>query len=101
MSSMGSSHIPLMHLICLIIPIICGGKSECCYEKQVGNVTYTLVERSHTTMAYDCVDDCIYKEKNVEDLRVCFRSGHLPVTCVKENCIHLAIVNSKVTLFNL
>ena len=98
MSSMGSSHISLMHLICLII---CGGKSECCYGKQVGNVIYTLVERSNTTMAYHCVYDCIYKEKNVEDLRVCFRSGHLPVTCVKENCISLAIVNSKVTLFNL
>ena len=101
LSSMAASHISMIYLICLIIPRICGKTSECCYEKQVGNVTYTLVERSNTSMAYNCVDDCIYEETNVEGSRVCFRTGNLPVRCLREDGKSLEILNSKLTLFNL
>ena len=101
LSSMSASQMCVILLICLIIPRICGKTSDCCYEKQVGNVTYTLVERSKTTMAYNCVDNCIYKENSVEGSRVCFRTGYLPVTCLRESGKSLAILNSKVTLFNI
>ena len=101
LASMEASHISMIHLICLVIPRICGKKRDCCYEKLVGNVTYTLVEKSNTAVAYNCVDNCIYKENNFEGSRVCFRSGHLPVTCVRESGKSLAIVNSKIALFNL
>ena len=98
---MAASHISMIYLICLIIPRICGKTSDCCYEKQVGNVTYMLVERSNTTMAYNCVDNCIDKEKNFAGSRVCFRTGHLPVTCLREDSKSLEILNSNVTLFNI
>ena len=98
---MAANHMSMIYLICLMIPRICGKTSDCCYEKQVGNVTYMLVERLNTTMAYNCVDNCIYKEKNVGGSRVCFRTGHLPVTCLREDSKSLEILNSNVTLFNI
>ena len=81
---MATRYLSMILLSCLLAPRICTKKDDCCYEKQVGNVTYTLVDRSSTTVAYNCLDDYIYEEKNIEGSRVCFRTGHLPVTCVKE-----------------
>jgi hypothetical protein len=93
LASMAASHISMIFLSCLIVPRICYKKSDCCYEKQVGNVTYTLVDKSNTTVAYNCLDGCIYEEKNVAGSRVCFRTGHLPVTCLKETGSYLQIID--------
>ena len=77
--------------------------SNCCTEKQVGNVTYVLVEKGDTT-GYNCTENCIFEEKQKPGSRFCFKDGEQPVTCLEENgsiisnnCI---IIITKEVIFN-
>merc|ERR1711936_527023 len=62
-----------------------GGKEgECCEEKTVGNILYTLVEgdKMEMTKKFGCKDGCVYKADEDPNDRFCFKDGSLPVTCL-------------------
>merc|ERR1712106_493401 len=55
--------------------------SSCCSEKNVGGVSYTLVEEKDTS-AYDCLNNCVYEEAGNPGPRFCMGRGNLTVTCL-------------------
>merc|ERR1712215_322459 len=62
-----------------------GGKEgECCEEKTVGDILYTLVEgdKMEMTKKFGRKDGCVYKADEDPNDRFCFKDGTLPVTCL-------------------
>ena len=68
------------------------GKSlnECCTEKTVGGIRYTLVESGVETSSYGCEKACVYEQVEKEGSRFCFKAGHLPVECNRHTIGNLA-----------
>jgi hypothetical protein len=58
-------------------------------------VTYVLVEKGDT-MAYNCMDNCIYEDKEDLGSRFCFKTGERPVTYIRDygriSCENLFII---------
>merc|ERR1712142_837275 len=62
---------------------ICQGApvGECCEEKSVGEIVYSLVMEGDTQQ-YGCLENCIYQDKDIPGNMICFRAGDLPVECL-------------------
>ena len=62
-------------------------------------MTYVLVEKGDTT-AYNCIDNCIYEDKEDLGSRFCFKTGEQPAACIREYgripCENLAIITISV-----
>jgi len=56
---------------------------ECCAEKKVGNIVYQLV-RTGSTASYNCLDNCIYQDKENPGQQFCFMAGDLSSECIKQ-----------------
>lgn len=56
---------------------------ECCVEKKVGNTVYQLL-RTGDTASYNCLDNCIYQDKENPGQQFCFMAGDLTSECMKQ-----------------
>merc|ERR1711962_1627369 len=57
-------------------------KQECCQEKNVGNVSYTLLANQYLGKIPDqCLNDCVYTITNSSSPKFCFARGDLPTEC--------------------
>merc|ERR1711962_1237505 len=57
-------------------------KQECCQEKNVGNVSYTLLADQYLGKLSDhCLNDCVYTIINSSSPKFCFARGDLPTEC--------------------
>ena len=57
--------------------------SECCLEKRVGDIEYSLVDvgSSSSPVPDQCLNDCVYSVTGTSEPRFCFARGELPVEC--------------------
>ena len=57
--------------------------SECCLEKRVGDIEYSLVDvgSSSSPVPEQCLNDCVYSVTGTSEPRFCFARGELPVEC--------------------
>ena len=72
-----------VYIFLLLVTAEDGRSQHCCYEKMVGNMTYTLVSMVRVS---GCEDNCVYQDS--QGARYCFRKGGQPVKCVKEHGIN-------------
>merc|ERR1712181_163537 len=56
---------------------------ECCQEKQVGSVNYTLLPYNHQ-LPLACLDSCVYTVANTSTPKYCFEKGDLPTKCLSD-----------------
>merc|ERR1712192_145840 len=56
---------------------------ECCQEKQVGSVNYTLLPYDHQ-LPLACLDNCVYTVANTSTPKYCFEKGDLPTECLSD-----------------
>ena len=56
--------------------------SECCLEKRVGDIEYSLVDVGSSSPVPDqCLNNCVYSVTGTSEPRFCFARGELPVEC--------------------
>ena len=60
-------------------------------------MTYILVEKGNTRQ-YNCIENCVYEDKQNPGPRFCFKTGVHPVTCKRE---HGKIFQDKLTVVQL
>ena len=60
--------------------ILAASIPECCKEKIVGGIAYTLVDETDTIM-YGCKSNCVFEKKGSPGSRFCFKEGDLEVVC--------------------
>jgi len=53
---------------------------QCCKEKSVGGVSYTLLEETDTAR-YGCKSNCVFEREGSPGSRFCFKEGDLEVVC--------------------
>jgi len=58
--------------------------SQCCAEKSVGGIVYSLYQETGDTEQYNCLDSCIYQDKANPGPQFCFQTGNLPVECLQD-----------------
>ena len=82
-----------IYIFLLLVTAEDARSQHCCYEKMVGNVTYTLVSKDsesdtlvNMARVSGCEDNCVYQDS--QGARYCFRKGGQPVKCVKEHGIN-------------
>jgi len=74
-----------LKLILIDISLVIGfEESECCFEKEVGNSRYFLVDEEDTS-AYHCESTCVYEKDSEAGSRYCFKTGREPFYCVNEH----------------
>jgi len=70
---------------------------QCCKEKSVGGVEYTLVDETDTAK-YGCKSNCVFEKMGSPGSRFCFKEGDLEVVCGDDNVAEgadvLALVKS-------
>jgi len=77
----------MFNLVFLIIPwkLGFGGPlvGPCCYKKDVGNISYTLVSSEDSSIAstYGCKSNCVYEQDDLPGSKFCFAVGDLPTSC--------------------
>ena len=54
---------------------------SCCPRKRVGNIFYSLLGRSRSSLDQGCKNDCTYRMEEFPYTAVCFGQGVLPVKC--------------------
>jgi len=55
---------------------------ECCQEKRVGSVSYSLLpEAFDGSLPHQCLNTCVYTEKGKSSPKFCFARGDLPTEC--------------------
>jgi len=58
---------------------------ECCTEKRVGSVSYTLLPGTfHGELPSQCLNDCVYTVSGNSAQKFCFAKGDLPTECLSE-----------------
>ena len=55
--------------------------SECCLEKRVGDIEYSLVDVGSSLVPEQCLNNCVYSVTGTSEPRFCFARGELPVEC--------------------
>merc|ERR1719370_599280 len=56
---------------------------ECCAEKMVGSVSYTLAEAPFRgAIPHQCLNDCVYTVTGTSSPKFCFQRGDLPTECL-------------------
>merc|ERR1711973_488818 len=85
--------------------------SECCQEKTVGGVSYSLLpEAFHGSLPHQCLTSCVYtKTGMLSSPKFCFARGDLATECRDPVAVQLvvqsattghAVANASVNLFN-
>jgi len=63
---------------------------ECCSEKMVGGVSYTLFnDVFHGSISHQCLNDCVYTRTGTSSPKFCFGRGDLPTECLSEVSVAL------------
>jgi len=58
---------------------------ECCAEKMVGSVSYTLAEAPFRgAIPHQCLNDCVYTVTGTSSPKFCFQRGDLPTECLSD-----------------
>merc|ERR1712055_31754 len=58
---------------------------ECCTEKMVGSVSYTLLDGAfHGAIPHQCLNDCVYTVTGTSSPKFCFQRGDLPTECLSD-----------------
>jgi deleted-in-malignant-brain-tumors protein 1 len=58
---------------------------ECCTEKMVGSVSYTLLDAAfHGELPHQCLNDCVYTVSGTSSPKFCFQRGDLPTECLSD-----------------
>merc|ERR1719347_348222 len=80
---MAAMFCPSVSVFILFYITVCQGApvGECCGEKSVGEIVYSLVMEGDTQQ-YGCLDNCIYQDRDMPGNMICFRAGDLPVECL-------------------
>merc|ERR1712226_191526 len=61
------------------------GMEECCREKMVGSVSYTLLDDPFRgQIPRQCLNDCVYTVSGTSRPKFCFEPGDLPSECLSE-----------------
>jgi hypothetical protein len=61
------------------------GLEECCTEKMVGNVSYTLLpDTFHGELPRQCLKSCVYTVSDTSSPMFCFAKGDLPTRCLSD-----------------
>merc|ERR1712130_346173 len=59
------------------------GMEECCREKMVGSVSYTLLDDPFRgQIPHQCLNDCVYTVSGTSRPKCCFERGDLPTQCL-------------------
>jgi deleted-in-malignant-brain-tumors protein 1 len=62
-----------------------GTQMECCTEKMVGSVSYTLLDAAfHGELPNQCLNDCVYTVSGTSSPKFCFQRGDLPTECLSD-----------------
>merc|ERR1711872_233523 len=88
-----------------------GQAAECCQEKTVGGVSYSLLpEAFHGSLPHQCLTSCVYtKTGMLSSPKFCFARGDLATECRDPVTVHVvvqsattghAVANASVNLFN-
>ena len=76
---------PLLAAIFLLITIDVVESNECCKEKRVGSVSYTLLEHDglhpHRELPGECLNNCIYTFAGSSSPKFCFQKGFPGFQC--------------------
>jgi len=60
-----------------------GTAEECCTEKMVGSVSYTLLDGPFRgQIPHQCLNDCVYTVSGTSSPKFCFERGDLPTQCL-------------------
>merc|ERR1712106_839601 len=58
---------------------------ECCTEKMVGSVSYTLLQDAfHGAIPHQCLNACVYTVTGTSSPKFCFQRGDLPTECLSD-----------------
>ena len=64
------------------------GMEECCREKMVGSVSYTLLDDPFRgQIPHQCLNDCVYTVSGTSRPKFCFERGSVSFHLMLENCI--------------
>merc|ERR1711872_819482 len=84
--------------------------SECCQEKTVGGVSYSLLpEAFHGSLPHQCLTSCVYTKNGMSSPKFCFARGDLATECRDPVTVHVVVQsattghpvsNASVNLFN-
>merc|ERR1712032_1167554 len=56
---------------------------ECCSEKVVGGVSYSLFhDIFHGSIPHQCLNSCVYTRSGTSSPKFCFQRGDLPTECL-------------------
>merc|ERR1712192_268688 len=58
--------------------------NDCCEEKKVGSVSYTLHQPHSHTLPDQCLDNCVYTILGSTTPKYCFQQGDLPTECLSD-----------------
>merc|ERR1712037_792879 len=59
--------------------------TECCTEKMVGNVSYTLLPGTfHGELPSQCLNGCVYTVSGTSSPKFCFKKGDLLAECTSD-----------------
>merc|ERR1712210_190171 len=72
-------------LLLLTRPKVEAKALECCTEKRVGSVSYTLLPGTfHGELPSQCLNDCVYTVSGNSAQKFCFAKGDLPTECLSD-----------------
>merc|ERR1712181_190941 len=58
--------------------------NDCCEEKKVGSVSYTLHQPHSHSLSEQCLDNCVYTILGSTTPKYCFQQGDLPTECLSD-----------------
>jgi len=69
---------------------------ECCTEKVVGGVSYSLFhDVFHGSIPHQCLNNCVFTRTGTSSPKFCFQRGDLPTECLSE--VPVGLIGGSVT----
>merc|ERR1711971_778218 len=78
-----SPNIAVFLLLLLSIALEVEG-NDCCEEKKVGSISYTLHQPYSPSLPDQCLDNCVYPILGLSTPKYCFQQGDLLTECLSD-----------------